>query len=503
MTRTISVEYHPYRYFEYELELARREIDSVLEFESCKKIDNGYLLKNCTSDDSQLSQLVYFGAYRHNGTLQDTLQARLEATSLKHQGRSRQATRYSVHGLHEYKGKFNPQIVRGVLNTLGVDSASTVLDPFCGSGTSLVECAHIGSRAIGMDVNPLAVYVANTKIAALSMRTGSLRKAVDGIRSIRFSGASKFDEFNERERYLRDWFPDETLRLIEQLRLYLNEIPSKPRAVLSVLISDQLRDYSLQEPADLRIRRRKTPLPDKDFIEVLLQRAYEFCDQIERTRNEIAATSPARAYLADCRKPPNNNARWSTKPPFDAAITSPPYATALPYIDTQRLSLVWLSLIQPCDIARTEARLTGSREFRQRERDDWKSALLSNTNSLPDSCFDFCLELENALSQSDGFRRQATPKLLYRYLSDMMQMFRSMRSLMAPSAPFALLVGHNHTTLGGQRFDIDTPDLLRELAISVGWREADMIPLQTYQRYGLHASNSVKAETMVLLTNER
>ncbi len=46
---------------------------------------------------------------------------------------------------------------------------------------------------------------------------------------------------------------------------------------------------------------------------------------------------------------------------FDAAITSPPYATALPYIDTQRLSLIWLGFASPKEVKVLENNLIGSR----------------------------------------------------------------------------------------------------------------------------------------------
>jgi site-specific DNA-methyltransferase (cytosine-N4-specific) len=46
-----------------------------------------------------------------------------------------------AHGLHEYKGKFNPQIVSSILNILEVNEKSKILEPFCGSGTTLYESA--------------------------------------------------------------------------------------------------------------------------------------------------------------------------------------------------------------------------------------------------------------------------------------------------------------------------------------------------------------------------
>ena len=122
-----------------------------------------------------------------------------------------------------------------------------------------------------------------------------------------------------------------------------------------------------------------------------------------------------------------------------------------------------------------------------------------NEENLPDSLYDLCLELQNALSDTDGFRRQVVPSLLYRYFADMQLMFRNTYPLMKSNAPFALIVGHNHTTLGGKRFDIDTPKYLVELALNTGWKLDQVIPLQTYQRYDLHQKNSVTAETLIIL----
>ena len=70
---------------------------------------------------------------------------------------------------------------------------------------------------------------------------------------------------------------------------------------------------------------------------------------------------------------------------------------------------------------------------------------------------------------------------------------------MRKGAPFALIVGGNHTVLGGKRFDINTPQHLAEIASSCGWAHVETVPLQTYQRYGYHMDNAVTAEAMVIV----
>ena len=72
---------------------------------------------------------------------------------------------------------------------------------------------------------------------------------------------------------------------------------------------------------------------------------------------------------------------------------------------------------------------------------------------------------------------------------------------MKRGAPYGLIVGHNRTTLGGVQQEINTPMHLASVAAAEGWQVDELIPLQTYRRYGYHVSNSVSAETLIILRN--
>jgi len=77
-------------------------------------------------------------------------------------------TGYATHGFFPYRGKFHPQMIKGILNSMGLKPGETVLDPMMGSGTTLVEAATMGINAIGTDVNPFCVFMAQTKAGALA-----------------------------------------------------------------------------------------------------------------------------------------------------------------------------------------------------------------------------------------------------------------------------------------------------------------------------------------------
>ena len=486
--------WHDYKYYPYERTLAAREAASLFNYPILREVADGIEVVGETDSESA-ARLTYFSKIVNNHSTVETLQSRLESSVCL--GKSRQATRYSVHGLHEYKGKFNPQVVRAILNIFGVEPGQRVLDPFCGSGTTLVECAHIGALGHGVDLNPFAIFISNVKLQALVTPSEELFAVLEELTSslTRIDDRQSAAADNSRTRYLRSWFDLEILQTIEDIRAKIVKFAGSTAPIFLTVASNLLREYSRQDPKDLRIRRRKSPLPDMPFELAFLAACNTAVKRIEAVQSIIGTDlSLGRASLCDV-------ASFNSPATFDAVITSPPYAMALPYIDTHRLSLVWLELLEPERILDLEAELVGSREFRGNARKRMAHALESNDQCLPESEARFCQSLQRSLSDDDGFRRRAVPMLLYRYFASMQRSFRTIRSIVCTDAPFALIVGHNHSVLGGDRYDFNTPAHLASISSEVGWTIEELIPLQTYRRYGYHMSNAVSAETLVILRN--
>lgn len=488
------ITWHQYRYFPYERELARREAGALLDLQDFAERSDGLLVPPETCVES-VRRLTYFAGLKNGHDVLTTTQRDLEAAA---NARGRQSTRYSVHGLHEYKGKFNPQIAKALLNIFSVGPGSRVLDPFCGSGTTLVEAVQMGADGAGTDLNPFAIFLANAKQLALRTPADALTKTLSKLearlRPRPKSIPGRAD--NERLAYLQLWFNDRQLVDIEHVRLSILNACGADAPIFLAVASDLLRDYSLQDPNDLRIRRRKDAPPSEPYQQAFLERARDVLARVGAAQTVLGGKIGfGEARLAD-------NTKLSTKSfgcKFDCAVTSPPYAMALPYIDTQRLSLVWLGLSDPNAIMTLESSLIGSREMRGTVKREIEDALRTNPFNLPLEQLKFCRALAAALTEKDGFRRQAVPLLLYRYFGAMRQAFVGVKKAMKKGAPFALVVGHNHTTLGGVRFDIDTPRHLADLAVDAGWSLDELLPLQTYQRYGYHAANAVRAEALILL----
>lgn len=90
-------------------------------------------------------------------------------------------TGYATHGLFPYRGKFHPQMVRGILNAIGIGAGDTVLDPMMGSGTTLIEASLLGAQAIGFDQSPFCAFMTETKASGLTMSLTRARRAFDQL----------------------------------------------------------------------------------------------------------------------------------------------------------------------------------------------------------------------------------------------------------------------------------------------------------------------------------
>lgn len=521
----VTFHWNDYNHFPYEKRLARREVEEFLGARICEEDDERIVAELDSSDSRQISRLTYFRYVEfQNGERLKPTQAVLESSSRARI--SRQSTRYSAHGLHEYRGKFNPQIVRAAGNLLGMGRASRVLDPYCGSGTTLLEGRFLGWDTFGTDMNPLAVFVSNAKIAAASIEPERLESLAQELltRLEKVFADLSFDECwnaniiaevagpdwlsryepNTRD-YLQSWFPISVLaQLVTILGEIEDSIPIEWRDIFRVVVSDIARSVSLQDPGDLRVRRRKDPAKNYDAVG-------QFSDRLEGVVDDVAAATRTaadavfefrqRAIEADVRQDLSPALEDALEVPFDGIITSPPYATALPYIDTQRLSLCLLGLAESSEISDLEHGVIGSREIRKSERDDVEEQLLGyQPEWMPAEVVSLCREmLDSARLPGNGFRRRAKPAVVYRYFRDLALAFQNLHDVVRKGGSAAFVVGRNTTTLGETEYVIDTPHLLGAVAESNGWQVTESIDLDTYPRYDVHQANSIRTEQMILL----
>ncbi len=438
--------------------------------------------------------------------------AQLEAVSrrVRERRNGRQVTRYHLHGIHEYKGKFNPQVVRSFANQLEVQPGDWLVDPFCGSGTALLEGLSLGTNVMGVDKSPMATFLARSKVRAFQSAdpkrlARTLGKWIDhteeDVTAAQESATEVSAGLSHIDRqsvdYLRRWFTPGALAGLSAAFANRKQISGTANLLAGVAISSLCRNVSLQAPEDLRIRRRPSGF-DAPPLAALLRAAVDevmlgLCelDEIGLDRTGRALVRLGSASAASIYQPLREARRR-------VVISSPPYATALPYIDTDRLSIALLGLSSASRLATLERSLFGSREWPIAEQRRWADAVQTNERGLPAIIASLCIRLAIAHANG-GFRRRALPGLLYRYFVYMREAFRSLRCAMASGEDAVFIVGSNRTNTVEGPVDIRTPDLLAVLSEQVGFCVNELVSLDTFPRFGLHHANGINQESAIHL----
>jgi DNA modification methylase len=469
---------------EYHLNLNALELDRVrrLTFTHCIELDPG-------------GKIMTWQAILENGG----------APRAEH---NRKNSKYVTHGIHPYKGKFYPQLAKSLFNLSGVSTDAWILDPFCGSGTVLLEAQLNGMQAAGIDMHPLGVLIARAKTSICLENPYAvdavLKDFLDEIASDKSSTkhAQIFPKACQPEMF--NWFPRPVIQKLGWLLAEIKRVPILAvQEALQVCLSSIIREVSQQHPQDLRIRRRKEPITDAPVLELFTRKVLELRLRMRQFAESAIASphimKPTKVIEGDSRDEASY-AKIAPPQGFDLVVTSPPYATALPYIDTDRLNLLVILGIPTSERTLLEEKLIGSREIRVRERHQLERQISSLTAEVlgSDLAFDTIREIyERNLNANVGFRRRNMAALLLRYCKDMFNAFRAMDKYLAKAAQIFIVIGDSKTVAGGIEIHIPTTEILAEQGQATGWTLKERIPITVTKENLLHSKHSITQNTVL------
>lgn len=422
----------------------------------------------------------------------------------------RRNLRYGAHGIHEYRGKFFPQLVRSLINLETTRSDAVVVDTMCGSGTTLVEANVLNLQAYGMDMNPLSVLMSTAKTQILHEQPESVlheylqleadllsAKPIDPRKTDRLPWFYTLPEKDRR--YLERWFDHSVLRKLDPIVLRVMEIGSPPiRDLFVIALSNILRRLSWQKVDDLRVRRQVATEVTEDVTEAYLSELESTVKSVVAflIENDGLACGQSTVIEGDARIASTTLGHIAGQ--VDLIITSPPYATALPYLDTDRLSLSYLGLLSRPQHRTREYMMIGNREITERDRQEYLSRYLRQKSSLPPQIVEVIDLIHNLNENSDvGFRRRNLSALLAKYFLDMRETMSQFRTLLKRDGGVYVVVGNNHTFAGGKRIDIPTDDLLGQLGMSIGLKLEDTLPMEMLVSRDIFKKNTGSAETIL------
>lgn len=494
----------PYRLWPYEADLRLRELGLQPEDADAS---NAVRLPATAKDPAAYKRPVFSHAVKVDScAAEPTWQAVLENGGAG-SATARKDPKYVTHGIHPYKGKFYPQLGKALLNIAGLKPGAVVLDPFCGSGTTTLEGYLNGYRAYGCDMNPLAAKIARAKVVTLDLNPDVVREVVATVLESIEAPPARFpqslDQVEEdcREEVTR-WF---AMPVAFKLNWVLGLIRRASAGVmlefLEVVLSSIVREVSNQDPGDLRVRFRAELLQDADVLGLFASRLKEQFDRIEKfwkvRGNAPHSFQPARVSEGDNRDVATFERLGLTSGSVDAIVTSPPYGTALPYIDTDRLSLLLLMGMSSAQRRPVEAGLIGSREIGPPERR--KLERPSEWASLPVGSRHFLKKMlaEVAADAGAGFRKRNSPALMARYLTDMAATIAHGVQLLRPGGEIMMVIGDNRTTLNGKALRVPCTDLVEEIALKAGFESVERINISVTTENLKHIKNAI-LENVVL-----
>jgi len=251
-----------------------------------------------------------------------------------------QNTNYLTHNFHPYPCKFIPQIPRNLIIQL-TNEGDTILDPFCGSGTTLVEAKLLNRNAIGVDLNPIATLASEVKTTKLTLK--KIESINNLLSKIKKEIETYYQNGKTRKKYsvpdfknMQHWFQTNVLHELGIIKAYIESVKDKKvKNYLLLAFSSIIVTVSNQESDTRFAAINKDIKPFKAYSEFSRK-----LDEMNKRMTEFierASNSKISIFTADSR-----NLSFLKDNSIDLIITSPPYANTYDYYLYHKLRMYWL-----------------------------------------------------------------------------------------------------------------------------------------------------------------
>lgn len=372
-----------------------------------------------------------------------------------------------THKFHRYPGKFIPHIPRWAVNKYLDQESGFVFDPFCGSGTTLVESMLLGHSAYGMDIDPIARLISKVKTTPIPRKKldscikqikAQINKANDGV-------------FKPDIPTLTHWFNETAVKDLSVIRDVI-ESYKNDKKLYDFLIVCFLAIIRRVSNADNQTQKtyvshtyNKVVEPAKPLFENIL---YDYADRLTGFADNLKGN--IEGHLLPYRDSRNFAENWisDSLPSIDLAVTSPPYVKTVDYVYNQMAEYFWIG-----DLFQME---------NQAKQNDYKKNYIGN-QKIAKSIYK---ELQRTgigsidkISESIYQKDKKHAFIVYKFFSDMIQHFEEMKKILSPRAHYIMVIGDSIVS----DIPIPTHKLIQDCGHQNGYGISNVFGYEIRNRY--------------------
>ncbi len=351
--------------------------------------------------------------------------------------------------------------------------AQTVLDPFAGVGTTLVEADRLRLDSIGFEINPFAALVCRVKLGAADVSLSDLQDSVKGYKGF-MEGAQGREPYSSPPAGFRSRIPFFSPAVERKVLLtldYMNDLPPQIEDVFRVAFASVMVDfsnYSYEPSLGTRPAAGKTLVQDADVGKAVAAKLHDMAADIAEFQIETAGRNNGpnrRVYehsFFDAEKHISADS-------VDLVVTSPPYMNNYHYVRNSRPQLFWSGLIQsPSELKRLETSNFG--KFWQTVRGDGPIPLVPQLPQLEEEI----TEIRGINSDRGVYGGNGWANYVTAYINDLDRFCALLGRILKPGGTAVVVVGNSIV----QGREIKVEERLCEIAELRGLSVVDVTKLR-------------------------
>lgn len=358
---------------------------------------------------------------------------------------------YGSHGWHRYIGRFPSHLVRSLINHFGAKKGDVILDPFAGSGTTLVEARLLGMNAIGIEICPLSALISRTKskFPTQIKELQELKECLNRFYESRwneFVGTRELHQISHEEILVRrgnpiqnfanidKWFIPEALLGVSIVTEFALTLDKYARDFVCCALSSCMRSIGNVDVDVVRAEYRKKPRKNVDVLKLVNRAITRMLADIEA----MVSTHHLMLADSDCIDVIENSVLETKLPQgsIDYIITSPPYGVeASSYLRTHLLSYRSLQPILNYDPYTMNNRIIGSEYVSNNG--------VPNPSSIAASMSEtFVKFFDGQLARETSSKVVSRKVMMMHFFDDMVALATQFHTWLRPGGRIAFVVGN-------------------------------------------------------------